>query len=224
LLLPPPPNDSRDVRALQDRLAHLESAAVAESRIRHVVVLSSWGAEQPSGTGPIVGLHVLEEALKKTGVICTFLRAGSFTENLLATLPAAQHQGVLPSFFPPELKTASIATRDIAAVAVRSLLAPPGASAVVYVVGSHEYSPIDQAAYLSKKLGKEIKLLSLPVSAAAGALQQGGVGASMASLYQEMFEGALKGLLAIEPGYRVEKGNTTLEDALDPYFAGKQGA
>jgi uncharacterized protein YbjT (DUF2867 family) len=219
LLLPPPANDAPDVRALQDRVAHAEAAAVAESGVRHVVLLSSWGAEKPSGTGPIVGLHVLEEALKKTGAISTFLRAGSFTENLLHMLPAAQHQGILPNFFPPEHKLASIATRDIAAAAVRALLAPPAATQVVYVLGTHEYSAVDQAAYLSKKLGKEIMLLNLPVSAASGAIQQGGVGASMADLMQEMYEGAMKGLLGVEPGHRVEKGTTTLEQALDPYFA-----
>lgn len=222
LLVPPPPHDSPDVRAFQDRVGRAEATAVAESGIRHVVLLSSWGAEKPSGTGPIVGLHVLEEALKETKAKWTFVRAGSFTENLLMMLPAAQHQGVLPNFFPPDLKLATIATRDIAAVAVRSLLSPPAASEVVYVLGSHEYSAIDQAAYLSKKLGKEVKLLNLPVSAAAGAMQQGGLGASLAGLFQEMYEGAMKGLLGVEPGHRVEKGPTTLEQALDPHF-GSQG-
>ena len=218
LLLPPPPHDSPDVRSYQDRVSRAEAQAVAASRIGHVVLLSSWGAEQPAGTGPIVGLHVLEEALKKTSAVSTFLRAGSFTENLLAMLPAAKHQGVLPNFFPPEHKLASIATRDIATVAVRSLLSPPASTEVVYVLGSHEYSAIDQAAYLSKKLGKEIKLLNLPVSAASQAIQQGGVGASMANLYQEMYEGAMKGLLTVVPGHRVERGPSTLQEALDGYF------
>jgi uncharacterized protein YbjT (DUF2867 family) len=66
LLQPPPPHDSPDVRAFQDRVTQAEVAAVTESGIRHVVMLSSWGAEKAAGTGPIVGLHALEEALKKT--------------------------------------------------------------------------------------------------------------------------------------------------------------
>jgi uncharacterized protein YbjT (DUF2867 family) len=218
-LLLPPALGAPDVRALQDRMTQAQTTAVTESGLRHVVLLSSWGAEKPAGTGPIVGLHVFEEALKKTGAVSTFVRAGSFTENLLSVLPAAQHQSILPSFFPPEHKVPTIATRDIAAVVVRSLLSPPAATQVVYVLGAHEYSAVDQAAYLSKKLGKEIKLLNLPVSAASGAIQQGGVGASMANLIQEMYEGATKGLLGVEPGHRVEKGPTTLEQALDPYFA-----
>jgi len=204
---------------LQDLMIGAQATAVTESGIRHVVLLSSWGAEHPAGTGPIVGLHFLEAALKKTRAISTFLRAGAFTENLLAVLPAAQHQGILPNFYPPEHKVATIATRDIAAVAVRTLLSPPAATQVVYVLGTHEYSAVDQAAYLSKKLGKEIKLLNLPVSAASGAIQQGGVGASMANLLQEMYEGGTKGLLGVEPGHRVERGPTTMEQALDPYFA-----
>jgi uncharacterized protein YbjT (DUF2867 family) len=219
LLLPPPAPDATDVRALQDRLAQAETDAVQKSGIRHVVVLSSWGAEKAAGTGPIVGLHVLEELLKKTPVVSTFLRAGSFTENLLHMRGAAEHQGILPNFFPPEYKLATIATRDIAAAAVRALLSPPTKTEVVYVIGTHEYNAIDQAAYLSKKLGKEIKLVNLPASAASGAIQKGGMGASMADLMQEMYEGALKGLLTVEAGHRVEKGTTTLEQALDPYFA-----
>ena len=219
LLQPPPPHDSADVRAYQEGVTHAEASAVAESGIRHVVMLSSWGAEKTAGTGPIVGLHFLEEALKKTPAIATLLRAGSFTENLLNVLPAAQHQGVLPTFFPKDVKVANIATRDIAAVAVRSLLAPPTATEVVYVIGANEYSAVDQAAYLSKKLGKEVKVLEVPVSAAAGALQQSGLGPSMAKLLGEMYEGATKGLLTIVPGHRVEKGTTTLEQALDRHLA-----
>jgi uncharacterized protein YbjT (DUF2867 family) len=219
VLQPPPPHDSSDPRAFQDRVAHAEAAAVAESGVRHVVMLSSWGAEKSAGTGPIVGLHVLEEALKKTPAVTTLLRAGSFTENLLTMLPAAQHQSVLPTFFPADYKLASIAARDIAAVAVRSLLSPPAATEVVYVLGANEYSAVDQAAYLTKRLGKEVKVLSVPVSGASAAIQQGGTSAAFANLLQEMYEGAAKGLLGVVPGHRVEKGNTTLEEALDPYVS-----
>jgi hypothetical protein len=90
---------------------------------------------------------------------------------------------------------------------------------VVYVLGTHEYGAVDQAACLSKKLGKEAKVLDVPVSSASAAIQQGGMGASMADLLQEMYEGATKGLLGVVPGHRVEKGTTTLEEALDPHFA-----
>jgi hypothetical protein len=43
----------------------------------------------------------------------------------------------------------------------------------------------------------------------------------MTEIVDEMYEGATKGLLVVEPGYRIEKGTTTLEQALDPHFAAK---
>jgi hypothetical protein len=43
----------------------------------------------------------------------------------------------------------------------------------------------------------------------------------MTEIVDEMYEGATKGLLVVEPGHRIEKGTTTLEQALDPHFAAK---
>jgi hypothetical protein len=45
----------------------------------------------------------------------------------------------------------------------------------------------------------------------------------MTEIVDEMYEGATKGLLVVEPGYRIEKGTTTLEQALDPH-AGERSA
>lgn len=43
------------------------ASALAASGTKRVVFLSSLGADQPSGTGPIVGLHVQEKRLKAVG-------------------------------------------------------------------------------------------------------------------------------------------------------------
>jgi hypothetical protein len=82
-----------------------------------------------------------------------------------------------------------------------------------------EYNAVDHAAFFSKELGKEVKVVNVPVSEASKGMQQRGMGASMANLYQEMYEGALSGLLGVEPGHRVEKGSSTLEEAIGPYLA-----
>ena len=219
LLQPPPPHDVADVHAFQTRIVQAEAAAVTESGIRHVVQLSSWGAELASGTGPIVGLHDLEEALRKTRAVVTSLRAGSFTENLLMMLPAAQRGGVLPHFLPADVKLANIATVDIAHVAIRALLSPPSTSEIVYVMGANEYSPVDHAAYLSKKLGKEVKLHNVAVSQVSASMQQQGASPALGDLMQQFYEGMASGVFVIEAGNRVEKGTTTLEAALDPHFA-----
>jgi hypothetical protein len=43
----------------------------------------------------------------------------------------------------------------------------------------------------------------------------------MTEIVDEMYEGATKGLLVVESGYRIEKGTTMLGQALDPHFAAK---
>ena len=102
-LLIPPNFATADYRAYQDQLGTALAEAVRASRVPHVVLLSSVGAQHPSGTGPIVGLYRMEEKLRgEKATAATFLRAGYFMENLgssLATLP----QGFIPSFLPASL-------------------------------------------------------------------------------------------------------------------------
>jgi hypothetical protein len=55
--------------------------------VPNVVVLSSVGAQHPEMTGPIVGLHNLEQKLNSvSGLNVLCLRCGYFMENLLLSL------------------------------------------------------------------------------------------------------------------------------------------
>ena len=62
----PPDLASTDYRALQDRHGESIVQAVRDSGVRHVVFLSSIGADQPSGTGPIAGLAAQEARLRRS--------------------------------------------------------------------------------------------------------------------------------------------------------------
>src|ERR687892_667445 len=69
--------------------------AVADARPGHVVLLSSIGANQPSGTGPIQYIYPIEQGLRETGVPSTFLRAGFFMENWAGMAQGAIDSGTL---------------------------------------------------------------------------------------------------------------------------------
>ncbi len=57
--------------------------------------LSSIGADQPAGTGPIAGLHAQEERLGRLpGVSVLVLRPAYFFENFYPTLGPIKHQGI----------------------------------------------------------------------------------------------------------------------------------
>ena len=83
VMIPPNPT-STDPLGYANRVSDAIAAAVQKSGTKNVVALSSVGAEQASGVGPVVGLHNLEQKLNQiNSANVLFLRAGYFMENTL---------------------------------------------------------------------------------------------------------------------------------------------
>ena len=82
-----------------DAITASVAGAVADAGTPHVVMLSAGGADLADGTGPITGLHRMEQALRSTGTVLTALRSGHFQEKVADLLPAAE-AGVYPVFAP----------------------------------------------------------------------------------------------------------------------------
>lgn len=73
---------STDFRAYQTRIINALIPALAQTKVKNVVSLSSWGADKEEGTGPVAGLHLLEQRLNQIErVNVLHLRAGYFMEN-----------------------------------------------------------------------------------------------------------------------------------------------
>lgn len=119
-----PPNVSiNDVRAYQERVSDAITAAVRTAGVMHVIALSSLGADKASGTGPVVGLHNLEQKLNAIdGVHLLHLRAGYFIENTLPQVRVIRAMGSVVGPIHPTLKLPMIATRDIGSAAADALL------------------------------------------------------------------------------------------------------
>jgi uncharacterized protein YbjT (DUF2867 family) len=119
-----PPNPAvPDLYAYDERITASLASALADARVRHVVSLSSVGADKPSGTGLVVGLHRLEQALNGVdGLNTLHLRAGYFMENTLPQAELIQAMGGTGGPIRADLKLPMIATRDIGAAAAEALL------------------------------------------------------------------------------------------------------
>jgi uncharacterized protein YbjT (DUF2867 family) len=119
-----PPNISAsDVRAFQDRVSDAIASAVRTVGTKHVVALSSIGADKSSGTGPVIGLYNLEQKLNAIdGVNVLHLRAGYFMENTLPQVGVIRSLGSVVGPLRPTLKLPLIATRDIGDSAADALL------------------------------------------------------------------------------------------------------
>src|SRR5262249_31313995 len=118
----PTDRESPDFRAQQDRQGEAIVEAVRASGVRHVVALSSLGAELSEGTGLIAGLHAQEERLKRLGgVHVLLLRPVFFFENFSGHLPRIREDGYSGDSVAPDLAVPMVASADIADAAVKAL-------------------------------------------------------------------------------------------------------
>ena len=212
-ILLPPDYGSKDNLGDKVRQVDAFAKAIPASGVKHVVLLSSIGAQHEAGTGPIKSLHAAEKRFAQTGVPFTFLRAPYFMENFGASLGSVVSDGVLYAMF--DKKIPMIATRDIGAAAAKLLVEGPGTPNVVNLHGPGEYAPSDAAAALAKILGKPVNVVLVPEAGRVGALTAAGLTEDLAKLFAEMNAGIGKGLLVFETsGVRDAKGTTEFEAVL----------
>lgn len=208
-LIPPHPT-APDFLAYADDIGEGITQAVRSAGVKHVVFLSSVGADQPSGTGPIVGLHRQEKRFAAVkGLNTVTLRAGYFFENHFMTLPLIKHQGVNGSALAGDVAFAQIATRDIGAAAAYALRARDFKGLEVReLLGPRDLSMDEATRILGAAIQQpDLKYVQFPYDAAQHAMEEAGLSRSMASLYVEMAQGFNEGLVKSVPGRGV--GNTT---------------
>jgi uncharacterized protein YbjT (DUF2867 family) len=217
----PPDNTAADFYGAQRRTADAIAAAVTDSAVPHVVMLSSVGADLADGNGPIKGLHYLEQALRAAGRKLTAIRAGYFQENIASVIPAALRTGVFPNFMPSaDTAVPMIATRDIGRLAARLLTSPPTASETIDLIG-----PVYSARQLSEKLGaalgRSLHVVDIPASGHLAALTQAGLPRSVAEAYAELYAALGSGRITPK-GDRTVTGTTTIDEALPDLVARAQ--
>jgi uncharacterized protein YbjT (DUF2867 family) len=154
LLLTPP-----SMQTFEHQRAFVEAAARAG--VRHVVKLSAFGADAgaPEGFGKWHGQA--EELLKASGLAWTMLRPNFFMQNLLGQAKQIASDGVIAQAV-GDGRASFIDTRDIAAVAARTLTEEGHAGQTYILTGPEALSYTEVAAKLSEATGREIKYVSVP--------------------------------------------------------------
>jgi uncharacterized protein YbjT (DUF2867 family) len=210
-LFPPDPQ-SPDFRAKQDLEGEAIVKAIRGHGIRYAVFLSSIGADQPSGTGPIAGLHAQEERLRRLeGTNVLLLRPASFFENFFATLGLIKHQGINGGSVAPDLQLPMIATRDIAEVAAKALEARDWKGVVVReLLGPRDMTYAEATRILGERIGKPgLQYVQFPDADMVKALAQMGFSENVASLYVEMTRAFNQGRVKSLKGRTLESTTPT---------------
>jgi uncharacterized protein YbjT (DUF2867 family) len=188
VMIPPNPT-SNDPLGYSNRVSDAIAAAVKNAGTKNVVALSSIGAELPSGTGPVVGLHNLEQKLNQiSSANVLHLRAGYFMENTLPQVNAIRQMGSIAGPLRPELKVSMIATRDIGAAAADALLHPiKQGKQTRELLGARDITYNEVAAIIGKAIGKpDVKYVHVPDDQVRPILVQMGMSEQMANLLLEM--------------------------------------
>ena len=218
-----PPNiASPDVLAYQEQVTDDLASAITKSGVKHVVVLSSVGADKPDRTGPVVGSHGFEKKLSGiAGLNALYLRAGYFMENLLPQVSVIQSFGVIAGPVRADLRLPMIATRDIGAVAADVLLKLDfSGKQVRELQGARDVTYNDVAKIVGGAIGKpDLKYMQMPATQLKPALMQMGMSANMADLLLEMAESLNSGYMrALEPRSAANSTPTTLETFVAEVF------
>ena len=130
--------------------------AIQESGVKHVVFLSSHGAHLPDKTGPIKGLHDVEQKLNTLNDVNVFhLRPTSFMENLLANIGMIKKIGVNGGGIKGDIKFSMIATKDISPVAADHLLKRDFTGKAIHeLLGERDVSMDEATKIFGEKIGK----------------------------------------------------------------------
>ena len=214
VMIPPNPA-STDPLGYSGRVSDAIAAAVQNAGTKNVVALSSIGADKTSGTGPVLGLHNLEQKLNQiSSANVLHLRAGYFMENTLPQANAIRQAGNVVTPLRPDLKLAMIATGDIGAAATQALLHPTvHGKQTRELLGQRDLTYTEVAAMIGKAIGKpDLKYVRVPDDQFRAVLVQMGMSDQFSRLLLEMI-GALNSghMRALEPRASQNTTPTTFE-------------
>jgi uncharacterized protein YbjT (DUF2867 family) len=215
-----PPITSRED---QERESDAFAKAVKQSGLRCAVHLSSYGAQVPEGTGPVVGLHSSEQKLNAiSGLNVLHLRAAYFMENNLAAIGMIRGMGIFGHALLPDLKLPMIATRDVGDYAARRLRDLDfSGKQTQELLGERDLSMTEATAVIARGIGKpDLRYEQFPYDQIQQAWIQTGFSPKKAAVYIEMFKAINAGVLAPqEPRSPENSTSTSFEKFVQDDFA-----
>lgn len=194
-----PPNvRSENVKADSERVSDGLASAIEKARIKHVVALSSIGADKTEKTGSVIGLTHMEQKLHRIeglNVVC--LRAGYLMENTLAQIGMLQANGKTGGPLRAELKLPMIATCDIGSFAADALLKLNfSGKQTQELLGQRDLDMNEATAIIGKTISRpNLQYVQLPPEQVRAGLVQVGMSGNMADLLLEMSDSLNSGFM-----------------------------
>lgn len=183
----PPIWQTTNWRKSQNEIAQNYFQALKASNVKHVVNLSSIGADVGNGVGPVDGLYDFEQLLNKLeNISVKHLRPSFFFYNLMAQIGLIKQAGIMGANYGADEKLFLVHTKDIAAAALEELLKLNFAGkSVRYVIGD-ERSGQEIANVLGKAISKPLNWAVFTDDQQKAGMLQAGLSEVHAASYTQM--------------------------------------
>jgi uncharacterized protein YbjT (DUF2867 family) len=191
-----PPAIRPDFISWAQESARTAAQAVKKHGVKRVVVLSSVGAQNGPGTGPVGALLGIEEAFKAVCPDVTILRPGFFMENFLRDAATLAKTNSLFMPMPRSKAIPMVAVADIAAKSAQVLLdAGWKGHRYVGIHGPAHISYAELEPIFTEALGRPVRYVQVTLDDARKGMAGAGMPAWMVDLYSELYGAIGKGLM-----------------------------
>jgi len=218
----PPNYTADDFRAEYNAVGANIAKAIQESGVKHVLFVSSVGAELPGKTGVVKGLRDVEQRLNKLdGVNILHLRPTYFMENLLANIGMIKNMGINGGDIRGDVKFAMIATKDIAPVAADHLVKKDFSGKAVHaLLGERDISMHEATKIFGEKIGKpDLQYVQFSAEDAKRGMMDSGMSADVSDQLLELGQAINDGLIAVNQSRTADNTTSTSIEEFADFFA-----
>jgi len=194
-MMPPSMGASNMIQNIADA-GRAYAEAIKVSGVTRVVMLSSVGADAPEGTGPVQGVHRVEQILRQLdGVNVTVLRSGFFYVNFFRDIPLIKNRNLFGNNYSGDDRLALTHHDDLSSAIADELQAKGNGFEVKYVV-SDISTGNKIASLLGKAIGKpELTWTEIPDEQLKQGMLSGGLPPELAGLITELGQGVRAGIV-----------------------------
>ena len=190
--------------------------AIKAAGVNRVVLLSSVGADAAEGTGPVQGVHRVEQLFGQlSSVNVTALRSGFFFVNFFRDIPLIKSRNLFGNNYSGDDQLAFTHPEDLATAIADELQAKGNGYEVKYIV-SDVSTGNKVAALFGQAIGKpELTWTNIPDEQLRQGMLSAGMPAELAGLITEMGQGVKAGI--ITKGFFATGGHVTGQTKLQQF-------
>jgi uncharacterized protein YbjT (DUF2867 family) len=194
-MMPPSIGSTNMIQNIADA-GQAYAQAIKAAGVPRVVMLSSIGADAPEGTGPIQGVHRVEQIFQQLpGVNVTILRSGFFYVNFLRDIPMIKQRNIFGNNYNGDDKLVLTHPEDIAAAAAEELQTGGNGFEVKYIV-SDISTGSEVASLFGQAIGNPaLSWTTIPDEQLEQGMLAAGLSSELAALLTELGQGMRAGII-----------------------------